>query len=159
MVARNILHADGWLLRQWQVHANHMAGGTVHTHHDASILQPHGLPGSVPCAATEQCAALHWQRSQGHLSPWITYKPLTPTCWVPDSCTSPITMTHPLFTGSRTSSTRAPPSGLSASSPPTQSCSRTPGTCPTSPTCTTCVPRRLRDPDGHQLGCYDHTCP
>ena len=69
-------------------------------------------------------------------SSWTTCTRPTPVWWVTGSHTSSIYMTSPSFIWDRTSLTRTPASGPSASMPITSSCSRTPGTCPRSPTWT-----------------------
>ena len=69
-------------------------------------------------------------------SSWTTCRRPTPVWWVTGSHTSSIYMTSPSFIWDRTSLTRTPATGPSASMPITSSCSRTPGTCPRSPTWT-----------------------
>ena len=67
-------------------------------------------------------------------SSWTTCRRPTPVWWVTGSHTSSINMTSPSFIWDRTSLTRTPATGPSASMPIMSSCSRTPGTCPRSPT-------------------------
>ena len=143
-------HADGQLFRQWQVHADHLVGGTVPTHHDAAagqhlgLLQSHaaglqgdGLPGPRPCAAAGQHTALHWGTDHGAWDSSHHGQHAGHTAWWAfGSHAYPITMTHPSFTWSTTFSTRTPATGLSASTPHTSSCPRTLGTCHRPPTLT-----------------------
>ena len=64
--------------------------------------------------------------------------------WVPGSHTSSIFMTYLSFIWYRISLTKTPVTGPSASMPLTSSCSRTPGTCPRSPTWTSkCIPAAM----------------
>ena len=67
-------------------------------------------------------------------SSWTTCRRPTPVWWVTGSHTSSIYRTSPSFIWDRTSLTRTPATGPSASMPITSSCSRTQGTCPRSPT-------------------------
>ena len=69
-------------------------------------------------------------------SSWMTCRRPTPVWWVTGSHTSSIYMTSPSFIWDRTSLTRTPATRPSASMPITSFCSRTPGTCPRSPTWT-----------------------
>ena len=66
----------------------------------------------------------------------MTCKRPTPAWWVLGSCTGPIIMTRPSFIWSRMFLTKTPATGPSAWLLLTSSCSRTPGTCPRSPTWT-----------------------
>ena len=114
------------------------------------LLQPHavGLQGADPPGPLP----VELWDGENHFTKELAIEPGTlvimddmqatkPVWWAPASCTSPITMTRPSFIWSRTSSTRTPTTGPSASTPLTSSCSRTPVKCPRSPTWTIkCTP-------------------
>ena len=136
-------HATLRLFQQRQVHTDQAAGGPVFSHHDAdacshsALSQPHaagfwgaGPAGPLPRGAAVWGEALHQAVDHGARSSSTTCRRPMPACWAP----GPIPMTRPSSIWSRTSLTKTPATGPSAWMPFTSSCSRTPGTCPRSPT-------------------------
>ena len=98
-----------------------------------------GQASSLPCRAAGRglsTSPSNWPRSPELWSSSMTCKRPTPAWWVLGSCTGPIIMTRPSFIWSRMFLTKTPATGPSAWMLLTSSCSRTPGTCPRSPTWT-----------------------
>ena len=137
-------HAPRRLFREWQVHADHSTGGTVMTRTPARVLvfYSHMQPAYRELArqALYSCwtglstSPSNWPRSPELRSLSTTCKQPTPAWWVLGSHAGPIIMTRPSFIWSKMFLTKTPATGPSAWMLLTSSCSRTPGTCPKSPT-------------------------